>query len=101
VSRADGTGPRRLLGWRGSTEAEPSWSPDGERLVFTRDFDPPVGSHVDLYVASLEAGMPRRIASGAPTVAEHGPVWSPDGRMLAVSAARSASSTRGPGSAGG
>jgi Tol biopolymer transport system component len=49
--------------------SEPSCSPDGERVAFTRDGD--------IWTAPLTAGRARKLTSG------YAPVWSPDGRQIA------------------
>jgi Tol biopolymer transport system component len=65
VVEADGS--LRRLTWRGGTE--PSCSPDGRRVAFTRD-----GA---IWTIALAGGRARRLAKG------YRPVWSPDGRQIA------------------
>jgi dipeptidyl aminopeptidase/acylaminoacyl peptidase len=56
---------------------QPAWSPDGNKIAFTRGVD---GSS-QIFVASLSGGEPvqlTRMANGASN-----PVWSPDGKLIA------------------
>jgi TolB protein len=72
--RADGTGTKQLTSTR-ENDAHPSWSPDGERIVFQRG-DP---SH--LYIMDADGSSVRRVTDDpAP---ETQPAWSPDGRWIA------------------
>lgn len=60
-----------------SNELHPSWSPDGERLVFESDRE---GS-ADLWIIEVASGKARRLTD-FPGM-EGRPVWSPDGRWIA------------------
>jgi hypothetical protein len=62
-------GVQRQLTFRGGED--PSWSPRGTRIVFTRDHD--------LYVVSARGGRARRLTRRG----GDWPAWSPDGRKLA------------------
>jgi Tol biopolymer transport system component len=64
----DGSGLRRVTRGGG---AEPSWSPDGSRLVFTRNGR--------IHVVGADGRGLRRVTRGIAS----GPVWSPDGRRIA------------------
>lgn len=71
VARADGTsGAPTPIGSTSAGERHPSWSPDGQRLVFARN--------TTLYLASPD-GL------SAPTILTGGyrPNWSPDGTRIA------------------
>lgn len=71
-------GDLRQLTFTGSSNSEPTWSPDGRRIAFTSARD----DSAQLYILDLASGgEPRRVtelAGGA-----SGPIWSPDGRHLA------------------
>ncbi len=57
----------------GETASLPSWSPDGERLVFTRDDEDGAG----VYVVRYDGAEPLRVADFAVEVS-----WSPDGSEI-------------------
>jgi Tol biopolymer transport system component len=65
VLRADGS--LRRLTWHGGSE--PSCSPNGRRVAFTR-----AGA---VWTVRLSGGRPRKLTTG------YRPVWSPDGRQIA------------------
>ena len=68
-ARADGTGLVAL-----GSGYDPIWSPDGQRVAFSRDFD--------LYVMDADGANVQRVG-GNPGVGASWPTWSPDGRRLA------------------
>ena len=73
VIRTNGTGMRNLTpggGWDGS--GQPSWSPDGRRIVFAR----PSG----IWVTDASGRLPVQLTS---TKLDGSPDWSPDGRKIA------------------
>jgi len=74
---ADGSGDRRLTG--GDGDASPRWSPDGGTLAFIRTTD---DGGPQLYLLPMAGGEARQLTHFAMGVSE--PVWSPDGRFLAV-----------------
>ncbi len=72
-------------------EREPAISPDGRRLLFVWSGDD--SDHDEVYIQSLAGGDLRRITNDSRP--KYGPVWSPDGRMIAwQSRARDGSETR-------
>jgi Tol biopolymer transport system component len=56
----------------------PSWSPDGTRIVFSAL----KGGLSDLYIYSVETGTVQQLTADA--FADLQPVWSPDGRTIAL-----------------
>ncbi len=80
VARA-GNEPRRLT--NGPRDTQPRWSPDGKQIAFVRvgekDGKPQPGQAMVLSLAGGEPQPLPAIEKGA-----KGPVWSPDGRYLAV-----------------
>jgi len=66
---------RRLT--RGGVSLDPSWSPDGRRLAFSK-FTPNDSYAVGVFVARADGSGLRQIARGA-----NSPVWSPDGTRIA------------------
>lgn len=75
--QVDGKTPPTPLPIKANARApgQPTFSPDGERLAFT---DSATGSIGDLIVIKTDGSHEWRFPGGT------GPVWSPDGRMLAV-----------------
>jgi Tol biopolymer transport system component len=71
VSRADGTGQRRLSATTGSRDHSPTWAPDGQRLAFVRDDR--------IATIRVDGGDANVITSGD----DHSPRWSPDGERIA------------------
>ena len=61
---------------------EPSWSPDGSRLVFISNRDGPL----NLYTVSVNGTGLARLTSGSSE--DDSPSWSPDGRSIAFVSTR-------------
>ena len=71
---ADGNGTRRLTSTK-EDDAQPTFSPDGDRIAFTR------GTPSRLFVMNADGSGARRVTDEQ---AEEGePAWSPDGRSIA------------------
>jgi uncharacterized repeat protein (TIGR01451 family) len=77
--RPDGSGQRRLTS-DGGTKASVSWSPDGTRLVYTRDGA--TGSRI--FTVALDGAPPRALSPDG--VFDEYPAWSPDGSRIAFAA---------------
>jgi len=94
VMNANGSG-RHLLAmpWLGSTRFEdsaPAWSPDGNRVAFTRTVWPAGAAHTQwssgrsaVYVLDLAHGVPRRVSKMTFDGEFRNATWLPDGRRLA------------------
>jgi TolB protein len=76
VVEPDGSGLRILT--RGHDDADPSWSPDGQTIVFSRR----LGDQHDLFVFDLEAGVERTLTETA-ELSEAGATFSPEGDRIA------------------
>jgi Tol biopolymer transport system component len=68
----DGTGLRRLTP-DGAAESNPTWSPHGNRILFSK--------RKDLYVMNADGRGRVKLADGHEGIFEHR--WSPDSRMIA------------------
>src|SRR5262249_43118860 len=78
-----GANVRQLTHFTDSDAADPSWSADGKRIAFARDFE--LGKpteHLDIYTMNADGsdqhGMGFKGLNG-------GPVWFPDGRRILYS----------------
>ena len=78
VMNADGSGTRQVT-FNTETDDWPSWSPDGDRIVFYRWY-----GEENLDVMTIRAnGRGERNLTRSPGVWDHDAVWSPDGRDIA------------------
>jgi Tol biopolymer transport system component/imidazolonepropionase-like amidohydrolase len=82
VANADGSDPRRLADQVEGLLAQPTWSPDGQRIAVT-SWDEPAGGH--LWSVDPGSGDALQISGNARYV--HSAAWSPDGsRIVALQA---------------
>ena len=78
--RADGTGRRQITHLRDSDALNPEWSPDGQKIVFARDYA--AGTrHEHLDIVTIGADGSGRRAMGLQGL-NGDPTWTPDGRIL-------------------
>ena len=77
--RQNRRGLRRLATNRRGAVATPDFSPDGRRLLFTRERHRR-GFHSDVFVVGVNGGPIRRVTRTDDAVS---PVWSPTGRRIA------------------
>jgi Tol biopolymer transport system component len=86
VMNADGSNQTQITFNRLDDE-HPSWSPNGERIVFQRDFDP-VQGEIDYDILSMKAdGTSQRNLTNSRGVIDHQPDWSPTGGKIAFARA--------------
>jgi TolB protein len=78
---ADGSDVRQLT--FSGTDYNPSWSPDGHDIAFTRQEE---GSESDIYVMRVDGSNVRRLTNGEPGETNLYPEWSPDGTKIAYNA---------------
>jgi Tol biopolymer transport system component len=74
VMNVDGTGKRRVVGNTGG-DATPSWSPDGKKIVFSRN-------RADIWVVNVDGTGQKRLTF-TPNHQEYDPAYSPDGTKIA------------------
>lgn len=90
--RADGTDRRPETDGGEYMEEEPTWSPDGRRIVFTRTGGTADG---DLWSVDVMTGVEQEFLSYALAGAQRSPAWSPDGRHLVFASAHAISGDGG------
>lgn len=73
----DGSNLRNLTENSAANDAHPSWSPDGEQIVFDSDRS----GIPQLYIMNADGGNPRLLTDDSLQNAE--PKWSPDGKWIA------------------
>jgi Tol biopolymer transport system component len=78
LASADGTIVCRLTGQANSSYSAPSWSPDGQSIVFSGEET----GGTDLYIVRTNDGLVRRLTNFQKGFTL-GPVWSPDGKSIA------------------
>ncbi|HET9215768.1 MAG TPA: PDZ domain-containing protein [Terriglobia bacterium] len=86
VSR-DGGQANRLTAGVG-TEGEPLFSPDGNTIAFTGDYD----GNVDVYTVPAVGGIPRRLTYHPGT--DRAVAWTPDGKQVLFTSQRGSYSSR-------
>lgn len=75
VVRADGSGETNLTR-NPAHDRQPSWSPDGQFLLFASNRD----GNEEIYVMHADGTVPRNLTMN--TATDYGASWSPDGRRI-------------------
>jgi Tol biopolymer transport system component len=80
----DGTEVRRLT--TTGDDYDPSWSPDGSEIAFTREDDSKADANTnvtsDIFLMDADGDNIRRLTRGGPKNTNLHPVWSPDGTRI-------------------
>ena len=63
---------------KGVTDSHPTWSPDGESIVFARDRD----GNFDLYLTTSSGDVPVQLTNSKLGSDNLEPAWSPDGKWI-------------------
>jgi Tol biopolymer transport system component len=79
AARADGSNPRQVTRLGGAAFA-PSFTPDGQSVIFSSNHHDPTGRSFELFVVRLDGSGLERITYGAEF--DCFPMFSPDGRRL-------------------
>ena len=79
VMRADGSEAHQITKLPGASFA-PYFTPDGKSIIFSSNFENPMGRHFDIYLVSREGGQPLPVTRDESFNAF--PMFSPDGRWL-------------------
>ena len=77
VTKVDGSGTRNLTKTCRRREGSPQWSPDGSKILFTRQ----TSGLTQVFVMNADGTDVSRLTDGPDS--NRTPVWSPDGSMIA------------------
>lgn len=78
---ADGGAPRQLLPNDAENETDPSWSPDGKRIVYSTCPVLGASSQSDLRILDLASGKTTLVPESKGLLVPH---WSPDGKSISA-----------------
>jgi Tol biopolymer transport system component len=79
VANADGSEPRQVTRLGGANFA-PFWHPDGQRILFSSNWENPRGSMFDLYLVNIDGSGLEKVTQFADF--DSFPMFSPDGTKL-------------------
>jgi Tol biopolymer transport system component len=85
----DGTGVTAITSGT-SIDVMPAWSPDGQRIAFTRTISSDIGTWTDLEIWVMNADGSGQVRLTNNAAADRSPAWSPDGQKLVFQSARDA-----------
>jgi len=80
IMNADGTNAVKVT--QGVTAVEPSWSPNGQQLVYTLVRD----TENDIYIINVDGSGNHQLVPSRADVKNHSPSWSATGQKIAFSA---------------
>ncbi|MFZ0395402.1 MAG: winged helix-turn-helix domain-containing protein [Terracidiphilus sp.] len=81
IIASDGGIPRQVLPYDTENETDPSWSPDGKKIVYSTCPTLGASSKSDLRILDLAAGKVALIPGSNGLVTPH---WSPDGKFISA-----------------
>jgi Tol biopolymer transport system component len=79
---SDGSGLTLLLSGSGIIQSVDDISPDGKRLLLSRDSDPGAGVNLDVFAINVDGSGLVNLTPGIPDI-DQAPSFSPDGKRIA------------------
>jgi len=82
IMNADGSNQTQITNNPISSDTNPSWSPDGTKIVFSSDIDGQYGFHI--FIMNADGSNQTQITNN-PISSDTNPSWSPDGTKIVFS----------------